>query len=481
MPIVEAMEAYRRADTAQFAIPGHKAGRGVDHITGETVGYDPFRNDILEMEGFDDRRGTRGIKELAQQLAAKAYGSEKTFFSTGGSSLSAHVSLLTLGAEGDKVLIGRNCHKSVIAGLILSGANPVFVRPDVDDKLHVTHCVAPAELSKTLEQHPEARGVLVTNPTYYGFAGNIKALAETCHERKIPLVVDEAWGSHFPFHADLPMSAMASGADMSYVSLHKTETAISQSSLIHLQGKLIDPTLIENRLELMRSTSESGIILASIDACRRQMATQGQMLLQRTIDLCHKIRNAVREMDGLEIIGPEYLNGQGAVEHDITKILIDVRGLGINGFYAGDWLRDEARTTIELSDHRYILAIVTVADDEESVSRLIDALQRLTKAKPKDASQKPYSIPPMSELMTESVIPPREAYFAKSKSIPLKDSIGEIAAEMVSPYPPGIPMLLPGERITAPIVEFLQRGMKHTMYVSDVTDLSLKEIMVVDR
>lgn len=472
------MQAYREADTTPFSIPGHKVGRGT-RSQAESPGQETFRHDILEMEGFDDRCSSYGVKELAQQLAAKSYGSEKCFFSTGGSTLSAHLAVLTAAGPGEEILVARNSHKSVIAGLILSGAKPIFVRPVMDDKLEIEHGWSADEVERALKAHSKAKAALGLSPTYYGFSPDVKALADVCHKHEKPLIVDEAWGSHFPFHEDMPPSAMSGGADMSYTSLHKTETGLCQGSIIHLQGDRINPTTVENRLELLRSTSESGLILASIDACRRKMATEGQILLDKLCGLARAARAEIKNIEGLKIVGVEELDGSAAATHDFTKLLIDVQELGMTGFFAGDWLRDNCKVTMELCDHRYILAVLTIGDDEITVERLLQSLKQLAKTKPEHPTDKPMRMPKRTELVTECTMTPRDAYFAKQEAVPLEKSAGRIAAEMVCPYPPGIPMLVPGERITEPIIEWLRKGMKLGMYVSDVRDQELKTVQVV--
>jgi arginine decarboxylase len=280
-PIIDAIKQYHQSGIVPFTTPGHKKGAGVSEEDKAAIGEGAFYNDIPMQNGADDRRESKGVQEEAEQLAAEAVGAEQSYFSTNGSSLSAHVAVLSIADIGEKILVARNTHKSMVAALVMADVIPVFLEPVIDDELDVEHGITPEHLEQMLAEHPEAKGVFVVSPTYYGVVSDIKALADICHQRNIPLVVDEAWGPHFPFHPELPASALSCGADMSFGSIHKTMNGLSQASIINLQGKRIEQDRFTLCFDLFESTSPSSVMLASIDAARRQMVLHGKELWER--------------------------------------------------------------------------------------------------------------------------------------------------------------------------------------------------------
>ncbi|HYC29205.1 MAG TPA: hypothetical protein VEB42_10320, partial [Chitinophagaceae bacterium] len=306
-----------------------------------------------------------------------------------------------------------------------------------------------------------------------------KALAKICHEHNIPLIVDEAWGPHFPFHGELPDSALSCGADMSFGSIHKTMNGLSQTSIVNLQGKLIDSERFMLCFDMLESTSPSTAMLATIDAARRQMALHGKELWGTALELSRKARQELSGEPGLYIIGKDILGKPGTFQLDETKLVIDVKGLGVSGFMAADWILKNHKITFELITNRHLMALISVADTEETVGHLVKAVKALCRWARETKPNSFVQLPHHKELKTELVMSPTKAFFGKTHRVPLDKAEGEIIAEMVSPYPPGIPRLLPGERVTAKIVEYLKKGIDEGMFVLDASDPELKTLRVV--
>lgn len=478
-PLLEALLAYRDADMTSFTIPGHKRGRGVEAELAATLGRDAFRDDIPLAGGADDLRMTSGVLEQAQRLAADAFGAQRSFFLVNGSTSSNQVALLSVAGPGEEIVMARNAHKSMQAALIMGGARPVYVHPRYDAGLEIAHGVSPADLAATLDAHPNARAAVVVSPTYYGVASDLPALVDVCHERDVALIVDEAWAAHFPFHPALPPSAMAAGADAAITSIHKVLSGFSQSSLLNVQGERISATRMATWANLLQTTSPSALILASIDGCRRQMVLRGHLLLERTLALAARARTAVAEMPGLHVLGPEVLGQPGAAALDETKLVIDVGETGLTGYEADTWLREQRSVVVELSDHRRILALLTIGDDAESVGRLLDALHAFAAMAPGGKARARNATMDISMLQTEGVLTPRDAFFAPARRVPLERAVDAISAEMITPYPPGIPVVVPGERITRAIVDYLCASRASDMYVTGASDHSLATVRVV--
>jgi arginine decarboxylase len=480
-PIVDAIQQYHNSGIIPFTTPGHKKGAGVSAADKALLGEDVFYNDIPIQNGVDDRSESKKVQETAEDLAAEAIGADKTFFSTNGSSLSAHVAVLTLAKRGDKILVSRNTHKSMIAAIVMADVLPVFLEPEIDHEQDIQHGISPEHLEEMLSLNPDAKGVYIVSPTYYGVTSDVKALADICHKRKIPLVIDEAWGPHFPFHPQLPPSALSCGADISFGSVHKTMNGLGQASILNIKGNLIDHDRFTLCFDLFESTSTSSIIVASIDATRRQMVLEGKELWGRTIELSRKARQELGTLKGLHVIGKEILKKPGAFALDETKLVMDVKDLGITGFEAADWMLENYKITVELMTNRHVMALLTPADTEETVGVLIDAIKGLHKWATGKKQNTYVELPHFLELGTYQVMSPSKAFFAKTKKVPLQKALGEVAAEMVSPYPPGIPRLVPGELITEAIVEYLDKGHKAGFLMIDPTDQELKTIRVVDQ
>jgi lysine decarboxylase len=478
-PLVDGVRAYRELGMTPFTTPGHKRGAGIAADAAAALGWESFLNDIPLGAGVDDTHFSRDVLGQAERLAADAFGADRSFFLLNGSSIGNHVGILSLIGPGDEVVLARNVHKSILAALILSGARPIYVKPRYDSDFEVAHGLVADDLAATLDAHPAARAVVVVNPTYFGVSSDLARLAQVCHDRGIPLHVDEAWAPHFPFHPDLPPSAMQAGADSGVTSIHKLLTGFTQSAMLNVQGALVDPVNTARWLSLLHTTSPSALILASIDACRRQMVLQGRDLLDRTIALGTMARKRISEMPGMRAMGSEVLARPGVTGFDLTKLVIDVRETGLTGYAVEEWLRERCQITVEMSDHRRIVALLSIADTEASVDRLLQALATVT-AELRPSGGRAFQAPhDLSGLEAESVLTPAEAYRAAIRLVPLARAAGEITADVITPYPPGIPLVAPGERITPRIVEYLQAGLAAGMHVAGASDPSLATVRVV--
>ena len=457
---------------------GHKLGRGVDSRTLSVLGEQTFAADLAAIKSLDDRRERKKVVDRAHRLAAELFGAKQSFFLVNGSFLSVQAALLAIAGPDEEVLVGRNVHRSVAAGLILGGQRPVFMAPDFDDERAIAHPVTSETMRAALDAHPAAKGVMVVSPSYYGVSADLAGQARACHEHAIPFAVDDAWGVHFGFHPDLPESPIAAGADLSIGSVHKTVGGLAPASILSVQGDLVDVEALQQRIDLLETTSPSVPVLASIDGWRRAMALDGEATMTRVLELARRARKEIGEIDGLTVMGEEVLDRPGACGLDETKIVVDVSALPVTGFTAWDYLDREHHVLLELEDHRRLVAIVTPADDDATIDRLVAALRscaRWAEGQPVE----PVDLPRPSELQTELAMTPRQAFFADTVQVPLSNAVGLIAAEMASPYPPGVPIVLPGERITQAIVDYLGEVVRATALIPDARDPELKQILVV--
>jgi arginine/lysine/ornithine decarboxylase len=479
VPVMEALQAFRDRGDVVFGPPGHKQGRGADPRVIEVVGESVFASDVLTLNGLDDRRESQGITKQAEDLMADAVGADVAFFSTCGSSLSVKTAIMSVAGPGEKLLISRNAHKSVIAGVIVSGIVPVWVHPHFDEDLALAHPPEPDDVRQALAANPDAKGMLLITPTDWGTCADIKGVAEVCHAAGVPLIVDEAWGAHLPFHPDLPAWGMNADADLVVASVHKMGAAVSQSSVFHLQGNLVDPTVLKQREDLLGTTSSSSLIYLTLDGWRRQMVQQGEELLGAALVRAARLREAIGRMEGLSLMGREVVRPGGAFDLDPLVFTIDVRPLRISGYQAGDWLRAECQVDIGSADACRISARLTHADDDSMVDRLIDALRQLVAAAPALERQAPVTLPAPRALELETAMRPRDAFFARVEQVPIDEAVGRIAAEIVSPYPPGVPVLTPGERINQEVVDYLTTGVAAGMLIPDAADPEMKTLRVV--
>jgi arginine decarboxylase len=478
-PLVEALADYHRKDRYGFSPPGHRQARGVDRAVLDVLGAEPFRDDVLATAGLDDRSASHGYLSKAEQLMAEAVGADQAFFSTCGSSLSVKAAMLAVAGGRGELLVSRDAHKSVVAGLIFAGVEPRWIKVRYDDELHIAHPPSPEQVEQAWVSHPDAAGAIIVSPTPYGTCADIKAIAEVCHKRGKPLIVDEAWGAHLPFHDDLPTWAMDADADVCVVSVHKMGIGFEQGSIYHVQGDLVDPDHLSQCADLLMTTSPNVLIYAAMDGWRRQMVRDGERLLGNALELATSVRAEIEQRDGLHVLEKELVNEQASHDLDIMHVIIDLKELGITGYQASDWLRENCRVDVGLSDHRRIEATLSMADDRDTTGRLLESLDQLVAAAPSMDKAMPVDLPSYGDLAIEPVMLPRDAFFGPTESVPAREAVGRVAAEQITPYPPGIPALVPGERITEAVVDYLESGLKVGMVLPDPADPELKTVKVV--
>lgn len=463
-----------------FATPGHKLGKGMDPELVALYGADAFASDIPVSGGADAIHFNLDTWRLAEELGADAWNADRTFYLVNGSSTGNLAFLTAQLRPGDKVIVARDVHKSMMVALIQSGARPVYIAPRLHPTLDIGLGIEAHDVEELLRKHPDAKMVILVSPSYCGVSSDLEAIAQVAHERNVPVYVDEAWGPHFHFHPALPQSAMDSGVDGAVASTHKVLGAFTQSAVLHIKGPRVSTGRIAATVGMAQTTSPATFILATIDGCRRQMVTQGRELLDIAIELADDARYRLQRIPGISVLDASML---GVDYYDLTKLVIDVHGLGMTGFQVEDELRYRYRINPESSDLTSVICLVTIGDTRESLSRLVMAFESLSTMQ---NGSKPKSSSPLVRSSGAVVAPgiqamsPRDAFFARQRAIPLDQAAGEISAELVIPYPPGIPVLAPGDVITVEKLEYLKFGASTGMYISGAADHLLQTIQVVD-
>ena len=477
-PLFTSLVEHSKKNPVQFHIPGHKKGQGMDPEFREFIGQNALSIDLINIAPLDDLHHPKGMIKKAQQLAAEAFGADHTFFSVQGTSGAIMTMVMSVCGPGDKILVPRNVHKSVMAAIIFSGARPIFIHPEIDPTLGISHGMTIASVKRALEEHPDAKGLLVINPTYFGFAADLKQLVEIAHSHGVPVLVDEAHGVHIHFHEDLPMSAMQAGADMAATSVHKLGGSLTLSSILNVKEGLVNVKHVQAIISMLTTTSTSYILLASLDAARKQLATEGKRLLAETIHLAQRVRKQVNEIPYLYCPGKERLGTDAAFDMDPTKLIVSVKDLGITGHDAELWLREKYNIEVEMSDLYNILCLITIGDTDEEANLLVHALQDLSdtcKHQAEEGTEINVEIPDIPVL----ALSPRDAFYSEAETVPFEEAAGRIIAEFVMVYPPGIPILTPGEIITIENLEYIQKNLKAGLPVQGPEDMELKTLRVI--
>ena len=451
-PFFSEMKKYIESDPTCFDVPGHKMGN-FDNDLEEYAGKTLYILDVNAPIGLDNLYHPHGVIKEAEDLLADLYNVDEALFSINGTTGGIMTMIIGTIDAKEKIILPRNVHKSIINSLILSGAYPIFVMPDTDPETGIANGVKIDNYIKAMDENPDAKAVFVINPTYFGVTSNIKKLAKEAHERNMIVIADEAHGSHLYFHEDLPLGAMAAGADISSVSLHKTFGSLTQSSAILINKERINVSRIKKVYAMLSSTSPNHILLASIDVARKRMALDGHKLLSNTLDLARKTRERINKIRGFHCLDKSYLDGNGRFDIDETKLVINTSEVGLSGFEIFKLMREVENVQMELGEISELLAIFTIGTTQKDADRLVEGLQKI--------SDKYYditdikTIPHFSYSFPELIVRPREAFHAPSKVISLDDAVGEISAESIMIYPPGIPLAIPGEIITQNAIDLL--------------------------
>lgn len=453
----------------------------------EFVGDNICAIDLTPMPGIDDLlQPTESIKE-AQQLAAEAWGADNSFFLINGSTSGNQCMMMTAVNPGDKIAVPRNSHKSMLSGLVMSGAEPIYMLPEVDRELRMDHCVTPETVARTLQENPDVAAVYIVSPTYYGVAADLAAIERIVHAAGKPLLVDEAWGPHFHFHPDLPLSATAAGADLSINSTHKMLSAFSQCAMLHQKGERVRLDRLKAVLKMFLSTSPNLPMVASLDVARKQMATEGEALLSGAIELASQMRRRLNAIEGIYCFGEEMRGRPGIFDVDPTKITVTVRGLGYTGYEASEVLRRRYNIQVELADLFNVVALITIGTRAEAAERFVNAFEEMAHVDRKLDMFAPsgileqrfkrgnFAIPPVPPMRMR----PREAFLADTEFVKFRESAGRICAETLTPYPPGIPVIAPGEEITPASIDYLRLELKAGVRIQGPYDDELRVIRVV--
>jgi arginine/lysine/ornithine decarboxylase len=459
-PLFDAMVGLAESRKVSFHTPGHKSGKGISTRFRKFVGPKIFSIDLTTLDEVDSLHKPRGVIKEAQELAAKAYGADRSYFLVNGTTGGNQAMILAACNPGDQVLIARNAHKSVLAGLILSGAQPVFYSPPVDERLQIMLNVTFDDTKAAIDAHPECRVLFLTSPNYYGICADLERIVPYAHEKGLVVLVDEAHGPHLKFHPELPASALEAGADMCVQSTHKIIGGMTQASMLHAMATRVNLTMLTNVLRFVQTTSPSYILMASLDLARMQMATEGPKLLDKAIRLAKEARARINKIPGLFCLGRETVTGtlfSQMGDLDVTKLTITVNALGLSGYQVSQILNTRYHIQVEMADPFHILVIVSIGDRQDDLRRLVEALREIAKEHASPAAPSALASEPLPVFAHEAVITPREAFFADQEYIPLDQSIGKVSSEIVTVYPPGIPVLAPGEIVTAEAVAYLKR------------------------
>ncbi|KML32689.1 aminotransferase class I/II-fold pyridoxal phosphate-dependent enzyme [Rossellomorea marisflavi] len=476
-PLFTGLMNHSKKNPVQFHIPGHKKGAGMDPEFKEFIGENALSIDLINIAPLDDLHQPKGMIKEAQDLAAEAFGADHTFFSVQGTSGAIMTMVMSVCGPGDKIIVPRNVHKSVMSAIVFSGATPVFIHPDIDENLGISHGITTDAVARALEQNPDAKGVLVINPTYFGISADLKKIVEIAHSYDVPVLVDEAHGVHIHFHDDLPLSAMQAGADLAATSVHKLGGSMTQSSVLNMKNGLVSPKRVQTILSMLTTTSTSYLLLSSLDVARKRLATEGHELISRTIELAGRMRDQINGIEGLYCVGKEILGTKATFDYDPTKLIISVKDLGISGFDAEKWLRESHNIEVELSDLYNILCIITPGDTEEDASTLVSALKELTEKLKQDGARDPITV--MLPDIPVLSITPRDAFYAETEVIPIDETVGRTIAEFIMVYPPGIPIFIPGEIITKENIEYIKTNIEAGLPVQGPEDYDLQHLRVI--
>ncbi|WP_047151513.1 aminotransferase class I/II-fold pyridoxal phosphate-dependent enzyme [Aneurinibacillus tyrosinisolvens] len=478
-PLFTGLLEHARRNPIQFHIPGHKKGAGMHPEFRDFIGQNALSIDLINIAPLDDLHHPRGMIKEAQELAAEAFGADYTFFSVQGTSGAIMTMVMAVVGPGEKIIVPRNVHKSVLSAIIFAGAIPVFIHPVMDANLGIAHGITTDSVRKALEQNPTAKGVVVINPTYFGIAANLKEIVDVAHEFNVPVLVDEAHGVHIHFHEGMPMSAMQAGADMAATSVHKLGGSMTQSSVLNVREGLVSANRVKSVISMLTTTSTSYLLLASLDVARKHLVEKGKEMMDRVLELAAYTREEINSIPGLYCVGKEILGDVATYDMDPSKLIIQVRGIGLTGHQVEVWLREKYNIEVELSDLYNILCLITPGDTILTVTTLVQALRELARIQLGQSAVKPFTVhlPKIPDLS----LLPREAFYSETEIVPLRETAGQIMAEFIMVYPPGISILMPGEIITQDNIDYIMENLEAGLPVQGPEDESIETIKVIKR
>src|SRR5215216_1781249 len=455
-PYLDAVVAYAFRGPARYHVPGHKGGPGADPGLRKAIGVDGLAADVpQDIQGIDLGPSPTPY-ERAELLAADAFGAARSWFLTNGATQGNHSLCLALAPLGTRIVAQRNSHASIVDGLVLSGGLPSFVVPEYDDERGITHCVTPAALERALHAAPDAEAAFIVSPTYFGMAADVAGLAEVAHGAGVPLVVDQAWGPHFGFHDGVPPTALSQGADAMLTSTHKIAGSLTQSAMLHVgHGDRVNAGAVGRALRLLRSTSPSSLLIASLDGARRQLALHGEQLLHETLEAIATARAKLETIPGIALVDSALIGRMGVAHYDPLRMVLDVRGTGRTGYEIADELRRSYDVHCELPMQATVVFVIGLGDTAAGLRRLAGDVDEVVKRLFEPGATAPI-VPPAASLSNEVALSPREAFLGEAEQVAVHAAAGRISCESIASYPPGVPALLPGERISSETVSYLR-------------------------
>ena len=472
-PIYEALEKFSRQRVVPFDVPGHKRGRGNPELA-KLLGEKCVSMDVNSMKPLDNLCHPVSVIRDAEKLAADAFGAESAFLMVGGTTSAVQSMVMSVVKAGEKIILPRNVHRSVMGALVLCGAVPVYVNPETDARLGIPLGMSLKQLERTIECTPDAKAILVNNPTYYGICSDLRSIVKLAHEHNMLVIADEAHGTHFYFGEGLPVSAMAAGADMAAVSMHKSGGSLTQSSLL-LAGSRINGDHVRQIINLTQTTSASYLLLSSLDISRRNLALRGKEAFAQVIELADYAREEINDVGGWYAYGRELVNGDSIFDFDRTKLSVYTLDVGLAGIEVYDILRDEYDIQIEFGDLGNILAYLSIGDRKRDVERLVSAMSEIRRLYEKDRTgmmENEYISPVVA-------VTPQYAFYSPKQSLPLEETAGRICSEFVMCYPPGIPILAPGERVTSKILDYIRYAKEKGCQMTGPEDAKIERLNVL--
>ncbi len=475
-PLLDVLLAHAKRQVTSFHTPGHKNGQGIDPKLKAFTGRNVYALDVTVFPEVDSLHDPVGPIKKAQLLMARAYGVKYSQFLVNGSSSGNMTMLMSACNPGDSVILSRNAHKSTLSGIIMSGVWPIWIQPKIDQHLDIIFDSDAAQIEEALRQYPEAKAVFITSPTYHGVTTDLRRIADICHARGKLLLVDEAHGAHLKFHKDLPISAVEAGADMCVQSTHKILSALSQGSVLHVNSDQIDITRVRKIISMLQTTSPNYFILASLDAARKQVFFQGEKIFGRLIRLAEEARERINRLHHIYCVTQGEIRAKG-YDLDVTKLTLNVTRTGLSGHDVEQLLATQYGIQVDCADLFNLIAIMGIGTTRQDIDKLVAALEDIDR---KDPGQEKNWVLQLPSLSTEMVMTPRDVFLQhRSKRVPLSKAVGHISAQTLTPYPPGIPVLIPGERVTKEIRDFLMDLADRDVRISGQETDALRSIKVV--
>ncbi len=478
-PLISKLEQLAKRQEAPFYVPGHKKGKGINQALIQLMGEKVFRADLPELPELDNLFAPEGVIKEAQELASEAFGAEKTWFLANGSTSGVISSILATCGEGDKIILPRNIHQSAIFGLVLSGAIPIFIEPKYNHEFDICETISAQQISHALKTHSDVKAVLLVSPTYHGICANLKEIVKVVHEYHLPVIVDEAHGAHLKFHPQLPVCGLENGADVVIQSTHKVLGAMTQASMLHLQGNLVESNRISLALAMVQSSSPNYLLLASLDGARQQMAIEGKVLLERTLNLASIARKELSAWDYLKVLN--FSNSSPSfADFDLTRLTVNVSSLGISGYEADEIFNEKLNVTCELPSLQNLTFIISLGNTEQDITMLVNAFDKLESFATE--SKLPFISPkiPFKANSTQLRLTPRQAFGAAKKMVSQLNAINQISGETICPYPPGIPIIMAGELITIEAINYLQQIVSLGGIITGASDDTLQTLLIID-